>query len=153
MLAGRIKFERFEMPAPNRSPEKLKSQRRSAKAVILRDREVLLLHRPCGRWDLPGGQLKTGEAVSEGLLREVAEETGLRVRALDQLMSTRRRSAKSGHCLSMAFLCAPDAPLEMDAVRLSEEHDGFAFVDLKNAGKLNLPPHQKKALHAARKFL
>ena len=119
----------------------------------MRDDEVLLLHRPCGRWDLPGGQLKPGEAVSDGLLREVAEETGLKIRKLDQLMSARRKTEKSGHCLSLAFLCAPDAPLEPDAVRLSAEHDGFAFVNLKTARQLNLPPHQKKALHAARKLI
>lgn len=141
------------MPSPKKHRVKPKPERRSAKAVILHDREVLLLHRPCGRWDLPGGQVKSGEKVADGLAREVAEETGLQVQQVEQLMAIRRRSEKSGHCLSLAFLCEPELPLAPDAVQLSAEHDGFAFVSLKQARKLNLPEHQHQALHAARKFL
>ena len=126
--------------------------RLSAKAVILRKKEVLLLHRPVGRWDLPGGQVKQGETVTDGLTREVIEETGLAVRPLDQLTAIRRKGSKSGHCLSLAFLCAADGPVKPSTINLSPEHDGFAFVDLKEARKLNLPSHQLKALHAARKY-
>lgn len=32
-----------------------------------------------GRWCLPGGHLEAGESVTEGLVREVKEETGLDV--------------------------------------------------------------------------
>lgn len=31
-----------------------------------------------GRWSLPGGRLRPGELLAEALVREVAEETGLR---------------------------------------------------------------------------
>ena len=38
-----------------------------------------------GTWSLPGGALETGETILEGVVREVLEETGLRVRPLELL--------------------------------------------------------------------
>lgn len=53
-------------------------------AVVLRDGEcgpeVLLLLRTSPRaWELPGGNLETGEDPAAGAIRETHEETGLRV--------------------------------------------------------------------------
>src|SRR5687768_8972457 len=43
--------------------------------------EVLLQRRrEDGRWGLPGGSVEPGEAPAQALVREVFEETGLRVR-------------------------------------------------------------------------
>lgn len=39
--------------------------------------EVLLIRKRGGSWTLPKGRLKSGEDPEAGLLREVAEETGL----------------------------------------------------------------------------
>lgn len=37
----------------------------------------------CGWWGLPGGRIEPGEAVSAAAIREVAEETGLKVEVTD----------------------------------------------------------------------
>lgn len=54
-------------------------------AVVLRDGKVLLSRRARepkrDQWDLLGGFLEAGEPPEEGLAREVAEESGLKVRA------------------------------------------------------------------------
>lgn len=51
-------------------------------AVIRRGDRVLLSKRArephLGQWDLPGGFLESGEHPEAGILREIAEETGLR---------------------------------------------------------------------------
>ena len=52
-------------------------------ALILRRNSILLVQRgrePLkGRWSIPGGAMETGERVSDGLRREVREETGLEI--------------------------------------------------------------------------
>ena len=42
-------------------------------------RALLIQRRDNGRWEPPGGVLELGEAIVEGLRREVREETGLEV--------------------------------------------------------------------------
>lgn len=61
--------------------------RLTAKAAIFNSRgEVLILQRSDqektnrNAYDLPGGTLEKGETISDGLAREIAEETGLRIK-------------------------------------------------------------------------
>ncbi len=55
-------------------------------AIILKRSSILLVERgrsPLkGLWSLPGGVLETGETLTDGLCREILEETGLHVRPL-----------------------------------------------------------------------
>ena len=43
----------------------------TAKAIFCRGHELLLLRRPNGRWDLPGGKARSGEPITQALFREV----------------------------------------------------------------------------------
>lgn len=57
----------------------------SAGAVIFNAKgEVLLVHHTYGvkNWEIPGGGGEPGESASQTAIREVFEETGLRVRAV-----------------------------------------------------------------------
>ena len=58
-------------------------------AVVIADREgkILLQHRvyPEGKWSLPGGLMELGESPEETAVREVYEETNLRVSKLELL--------------------------------------------------------------------
>jgi 8-oxo-dGTP diphosphatase len=58
-------------------------------AIIIDDGRVLLVkrgHPPlAGEWSIPGGALEVGETVREAAVREVREETGLTVEALELL--------------------------------------------------------------------
>jgi len=55
--------------------------------VVIEGDRVLLARRgrePMrGEWSIPGGLLEVGESLSEGVMRELREETGLTVRVLD----------------------------------------------------------------------
>ncbi|MFD0600131.1 NUDIX hydrolase [Catellatospora coxensis] len=45
-------------------------------------RVLVIQRRDTGAWQLPGGVLELGEAIEDGMCREVLEETGVRVHAL-----------------------------------------------------------------------
>ena len=54
-------------------------------AVIIKDGKILLEKRKSepgrGKWSIPGGLVELGESISQTVVREVAEETGLEVYA------------------------------------------------------------------------
>ena len=62
---------------------------RAAGGLVVRDRRVLLVHRPrYDDWAFPKGKLEDGESWEEAAAREVEEETGLRCDVGDYLGST-----------------------------------------------------------------
>ena len=90
-LAAEIAAAHLELPSP---AERLRLEELLAgdggyptpkvdvRALVRRDREVLLVReRADGRWSLPGGWADVGWAPAAMAEREVAEESGFRVRA------------------------------------------------------------------------
>ena len=62
----------------------------AAGAVVIRKDAVLLVHRPrYGDWSFPKGKLDRGELAPVAAVREVLEETGVRVRLGTPLASQR----------------------------------------------------------------
>jgi 8-oxo-dGTP pyrophosphatase MutT (NUDIX family) len=62
----------------------------AAGGVVVRDGEVLLVHRPrYDDWTFPKGKLDPGESFEDAALREVEEETGLRCNLGRELPATR----------------------------------------------------------------
>ncbi|MCJ7725446.1 MAG: NUDIX domain-containing protein [Acidimicrobiia bacterium] len=53
--------------------------RRRAYALITRKGKVLLVKNRRGRWTLPGGKAHGWEKLREAVIREVKEETGMRI--------------------------------------------------------------------------
>ena len=94
-------------------------------AFIVNDRNELLAVRrkkePAkGTLDLPGGFVDMDESAEEGMIREVMEETGLRVTHVQYLFSIPNLYRYSGmdiHTLDMFFRCSvenTDSVLAMD---------------------------------------
>jgi ADP-ribose pyrophosphatase YjhB (NUDIX family) len=72
-------------------------------AVIRDDGRVLLVkHRPerggfwQGKWICPGGKLELGEAIEDGIRREVMEETNLEIKLTEQLVPFERIVGSEG---------------------------------------------------------
>ncbi len=82
--------------------------------VILKGQQVLLVRRAReplrGQWSLPGGLVETGEPLASAVRREIAEETGLRVRVqrvvevLERITRDSRRRVQF-HYVLVDFLC------------------------------------------------
>jgi 8-oxo-dGTP diphosphatase len=68
---------------------------RAAGGLVVRDGEVLLVHRPkYDDWSFPKGKCEEGESDEACALREVEEETGLRCVLIDELGQTSYRDAR-----------------------------------------------------------
>ena len=101
-------------------------------AVVQSQDEVLLLHRPeddfmGGLWELPSGKVEPGEAFDEALVREVKEETGLDVAAVQRYLGSFDYTSGSGKA-SRQFNFAVD----VTATRSIElhEHDVYQWAQL-----------------------
>jgi len=116
-----------------------KDSKEIAKAVLYKDDKVLLLKRSnymkkhAGEWDLPGGHIIEGEALEDGLVREVWEETGLRIKDPVKLHST------NNDTYYMADL--PDTK-----IKLSDEHTEYKMFSLEDIEDSNLPDKYAKAV-------
>ncbi len=82
-----------------------------AVAVIRWDDHFLIGQRPAGAdlaglWEFPGGKLEEPESLEAAAIRECAEETGLRIRVLRELL-VEEISYDHGDLKLHFFLCEP----------------------------------------------
>jgi 8-oxo-dGTP diphosphatase len=102
-------------------------------AVVVERGRVLLVRRgrePLkGHWTLPGGVLEVGESLTAGVAREVLEETGLHVEAIELVELVDRIHREEGrvryHYVIADYLCRVtggvlQAASDADAVRWVE---------------------------------
>ncbi|MDR1078410.1 MAG: NUDIX hydrolase [Propionibacteriaceae bacterium] len=106
----------------------------AAGAVVWRrvgsEPEVALVHRPkYDDWSLPKGKAKAGESLSETAIREVAEETGWRIR-LGPPLSPTRYLTESGPKQVSYWL---GHPLEAQTRPPDDEVDQVAWLPLDRA--------------------
>jgi 8-oxo-dGTP diphosphatase len=112
----------------------------SAKVVILDEKgRCLLLKRSMssrgnpGKWDLPGGKVDVGENLEQGLLREVAEETGLTI-SLQRVLGAAESESPTKRVAYLIF----EGLLDSGYVCLSSEHDDFVWVDRQNLARVDV---------------
>ena len=105
--------------------------------VLFYDKKVLLLKRRGepfkGSWVLPGGMLKYGETLEEGVVREYEEETKvmIRVRSIVNIYSHSHRDPR-GHVVAVVYLCDPVAGSINERVDDNPNIEFFALDKLPN---------------------
>jgi len=114
-------------------------------ALIFQGREHVLLgrRRDYDVWNLPGGGLRQGEAVAEGIVREVKEETGLIV-DVERLVGVYSKPYKNEVVLT--FVCHRMS----GELRPTEEATEWRYFSVDELPRNLLPKHRERILDAAR---
>ncbi len=121
-------------------------------AVIVRDRRVLAMRRArtnefgAGIWETCSGRLESGEDPLEAVAREVREETALEVRIERRPVDAYVMRRGESPLLVMVYR----ADWIAGEVRLSEEHDAYAWWTLL---EIETSPMPERLAHAVRRAL
>lgn len=127
----------------------------AAKAVIIKNDKALVLRRSEKEmrgsylnkyepWDLPGGSVRFHENCTEGLLREITEETSLKVKIIKpiRVFDVMKNQV---HMTIVTYLCI----YRSGGVALSEEHEKYYWLTLKEAEEMRLPKWMIRDLRTA----
>jgi 8-oxo-dGTP diphosphatase len=133
--------------------------------VVIDQKRALLVRRgtepALGEWSIPGGLLEVGEALAEGVARELLEETGLTVRVLDMIEVVDRifwdsngvesnpaveRTGPRYHFVIVDFLCELVAG---EPRADGDEISDLAFVREEELDRYQLNAVTAKVLHKA----
>ena len=135
----------------------------SLKAFIVEEGKLLVLKNTAekwggnSQWELPGGLLEIGEALEEGLIREVEEETGLEisigtaVAAWDHWerdFEFADGRVVDARIVEIAFACQVVA----GEMKLSDEHSQFKWASMEELEKLDFAPNSRDAVRAYLEF-
>lgn len=108
------------------------------KSVIINHglKKVLLIRRSSddfggGTWESAGGKLEEGETLEEGIVREVFEETGLKI-VPEKLLYASIDEHDEHRLVFIVYLCLT----EETAITLSREHDESRWVDKQECRSL-----------------
>lgn len=102
--------------------------------VLLTDQDgkVLILKRSTesktnpGKWELPGGKVNQEESFDQALVREVYEETNLKI-ALEHVIGA---SEQNLHIIRAVHIIMSGIIMEGELI-LSREHEGYAWVEVE----------------------
>ena len=115
------------------------------KAFIVHEGKILILRESSkygegsniGKYDVVGGRIKPGQRFDESLLREIEEETGMKIRLGKPFFVNEWRPVVKGepwHIVGTFFECHADH----NKVNLSDDHDHFLWIDPHEYKKNNL---------------
>lgn len=109
--------------------------------VILTDQDgkILILKRSTdsktnpGKWELPGGKVNQDESFDHALIREVYEETNLKI-ALEHVVGA---SEQNLHIIRAVHIIMSGKIIEGE-LNLSSEHEGYAWVTIETLSDYEL---------------
>lgn len=93
-----------------------------------------------GKFDIVGGRLKPGERFDDSLVREIFEETGLKIKLGKPFFVNEWRPVvreEQWQIVGVFFECFADT----DQVVLSEDHVEYVWIDPKEYSSINLIPN------------
>jgi bis(5'-nucleosidyl)-tetraphosphatase len=147
---GAVVFRTLQQAAGTGQPAARNRKQKTSR----HQRVYLLLHYEEGHWDFPKGHVEAGESETETMLREAEEETG--ISDLEPVFGFRERIEyfykKEGRTMhkEVWFFAART---RTEAVKLSSEHVGFAWLPYEKALERLTYGNARGILKKAEKFL
>lgn len=86
-----------------------------------------------GKWELPGGKVDQNESFDQALIREVYEETGLKILP-DHVVGVSEQNLHIIRAVHIIMSCK----IVEGELNLSSEHEGYAWVFLENLSDYEL---------------
>ena len=127
---------------PDRAEQAPRRVRTSAKALVIRDGRMLAIRmqdRDGVFYIMPGGGQNPGELLPEAAEREVAEETGIAVKAGEAVFVIEGARGEPDHRVDVVFRCEYLGPCEAES-RPDHNQTGCEWLPLGNLNRLPLYP-------------
>ncbi len=128
--------------------------------IVIKNNKVLILQRHKDEaiypnlWELPSGKKEPLEESKNSLLREVKEETGLDIKIIMPFSVFDYQIEKSEEIYDTTQINFLAEPIKRDdEVRLSDEHQDFAWIPENEIDKYNLTEKTKDVIKKAFKFI
>ena len=102
----------------------------AVRAIIIDDEKILIIKRSANsktnpnKWELPGGKVEQNETFDQALIREVFEETNLKI----NLNGVAGVSEQDLHLIRAVHIIMFGSIIEGE-LKLSSEHNGYAWVN------------------------
>ncbi|MBS3090251.1 NUDIX domain-containing protein [Candidatus Pacearchaeota archaeon] len=108
-------------------------------------------HKWHGKYAIPGGHIELGETAEDALKREIKEETCLDIHDIKFLGFQEHvfdnAYWKKKHFIFLDFACRTDAS-EKSEIKLNHEGQGYAWVSVDEALKMDVEPYTKKTIES-----
>lgn len=124
-------------------------------AVIMKNKKVLILQRSSNEeifpnmWELPSGKKEFLENSEKCLKREVKEETGLDIKVLFPISIFDYQIEKPNEIRDSTQINFLAKPTKKQKIKLSKEHQKFAWIEEKQINKYKLSKKTKKVIKKA----
>ena len=127
--------------------------------VVYQDGKVLILQRHKDEdvypemWELPSGKKELLEPYDKSLLREIKEETGLNVEIVAPISVFDYTIEKADEIRDSTQINFLVKPINNGKIKLSNEHQSFAWVNEGDIDSYNLTEGTKKVVEKAFKLV